>query len=561
MNARPCFIKHFELERKKVLEAIAFIGGLEAWCDGAEAEWSNGYRDGGKTQRIFASERILECYVGKRDTLSLRSMGLTSLPAEIGQLVKLFTLNISNNQIRALPIEIGQLGKLCTLDISLNQLRALPAEIGELGNLLSLDVHNNQLQVLPIEFCQLANLLFFRASGNQIQALPEGFGRFVDLRILDIGNNGLQVLPAEIGQLKINYLNICSNQLQALPSCLARLPSSSEIHADDNRLSHEAVQAFQFQIAHQREINPDLGPTLIFSIHDHTTLSDQSSLKEIVTFWVTQLQSNFSGENLNCHEFSQEMFDCKNFAENPFYQTLRDLNVEQENYLKDFLIRLKKTDDFTHPSTCQPLIINIAQMLQGICTSQPFKEKCFFLLEDALSTCGDRVANAFNMIYLQRELICGTATLSIEKLASLLIGARRIDIVEGIARELIKERHLGDAIETILFFKVKLKEDLTLPVATKGMLYPAMSGITPEDLEAARVIVLNKTTSKEQVLEILLALEEWRKNKLIPRTTKRNSRALIIMPLQSRNTFSLQSLLRENKQLQLKNWKPLEERK
>ncbi|HZS42606.1 MAG TPA: NEL-type E3 ubiquitin ligase domain-containing protein, partial [Candidatus Paceibacterota bacterium] len=68
-------------------------------------------------------------------------------------------------------------------------------------------------------------------------------------------------------------------------------------------------------------------------------------------------------------------------------------------------------------------------------------------------------------------------------------------------------------IESLLFLKVKLP-DLEMPVATQGMLYPGTSGITDQDLRTAREIILNKISSPEQVLEILLSSEEWR-NRII----------------------------------------------
>src|SRR5581483_3304557 len=304
-----------------------------------------------------------------------------------------------------------------------------------------------------------------------------------------------------------------ANLIQSLPSSLARLPITCTINATNSNLSYEAIQTFRAQIDQQRALNPNLGPHFEFSIFDQTELTEDSTLLEMVTFWITQLQGNFSKDNVNCQVFPEEMFDCQNFLNSPFYKPLAHLDEEKSNNLKMFLMRLKQTDDFKHPSSCQPLIVNIAQMLHGICTNEAFSEKCFLLLEDALSTCGDRVANAFNMIYLQHELLCSSKNADLSQLAKLIIGARRLDILEGIGRQLIKERKLGDAIESLLFLKVKLP-DLEMPVATQGMLYPGTSGITDQDLRTAREIILNKISSPEQVLEILLSSEEWR-NRII----------------------------------------------
>jgi C-terminal novel E3 ligase, LRR-interacting len=90
-----------------------------------------------------------------------------------------------------------------------------------------------------------------------------------------------------------------------------------------------------------------------------------------------------------------------------------------------------------------------------------------------------------------------------------LVGARRLDIVNGFAREKIKEKSLGDPIEVHLYCKMKLKKTLDLPVATEGMLYPAMAGITDNELAVAAKRALDRTSSPEQILEILISSEHW----------------------------------------------------
>jgi hypothetical protein len=204
------------------------------------------------------------------------------------------------------------------------------------------------------------------------------------------------------------------------------------------------------------------------------------------------------------------VYSCKNPLGDPLFQPFLDeLNGHQIGNLKQFLIRLKKTNDFKHPLTCQGLVLNVARMLHGACTNATFKEKLFVILEEALATCGDRVADAFNDIYLQWLLDCGSKDFSAKKLAEVLVGGRRLDILYRFAKEKIKEKGLGDEIEVILYFKVKLKDPLKLPVATEGMLYPAMSGITNEELQTATKLALDQTSSTDQVLEILTSSEHW----------------------------------------------------
>ena len=78
-------------------------------------------------------------------SLDLSGKGLTTLPPEIGQLVKLQSLDLDSNQLTTLPPEIGQLVKLQSLYLMRNQLTTLPPEIGRLSNLRNLKLDGNPL--------------------------------------------------------------------------------------------------------------------------------------------------------------------------------------------------------------------------------------------------------------------------------------------------------------------------------------------------------------------------------------------------------------------------------
>ena len=82
----------------------------------------------------------------------LSDRGLTSLPAEIGQLTSLQQLMLGGNQLTALPAEIGQLTSLHTLRLNdKNQLTALPPGITQLTSLQQLTLDRNLLTALPPE--------------------------------------------------------------------------------------------------------------------------------------------------------------------------------------------------------------------------------------------------------------------------------------------------------------------------------------------------------------------------------------------------------------------------
>src|SRR5690348_7772113 len=69
---RPHFIQLCISERKEALEAIAFVKGLEAWCNEPCQE--------GKAARCFAAMKIFVCHVYQKTDLDLGNTELTSVP-------------------------------------------------------------------------------------------------------------------------------------------------------------------------------------------------------------------------------------------------------------------------------------------------------------------------------------------------------------------------------------------------------------------------------------------------------------------------------------------------
>ncbi len=149
--------------------------------------------------------------------LDLSDKQLTTLPAEIGQLVNLRALYLNHNQLTTLPPEIGQLASLIRLTLTHNQLTHLPAQIGNLANLTHLDLSNNQLTTLGRELGRLASLIQLDLSSNELSALPPELSQLAKLAKLYLSNNRLSQLPPRLGRLSsLTELDLANNQLTAL---------------------------------------------------------------------------------------------------------------------------------------------------------------------------------------------------------------------------------------------------------------------------------------------------------------------------------------------------------
>ena len=96
---------------------------------------------------------------------------LDTLPANIGELDALKTLNLKNNKIGALPEEISGLDNLEKLILESNRLKSFPESIGTLKNLEILYAHHNQITSLPSSFVELTNLQVLWLHFNNISFL------------------------------------------------------------------------------------------------------------------------------------------------------------------------------------------------------------------------------------------------------------------------------------------------------------------------------------------------------------------------------------------------------
>ena len=145
---------------------------------------------------------------GRVTSLGLPGNGLTGpIPAELGQLSRLWTLNLGGRWDSALesPVENGLTGPI-------------PASLGELSNLTWLSLADNQL------------------TGR----IPDALGSLTNLESLNLGGNGLTgPIPALLGNLTgLTRLNLSGNDLTGpIPATLANLSKLEELWFWDNGLT------------------------------------------------------------------------------------------------------------------------------------------------------------------------------------------------------------------------------------------------------------------------------------------------------------------------------------
>jgi Leucine-rich repeat (LRR) protein len=156
------------------------------------------------------------------ERLYAAEISLGSVPAWIGSLTRLRTLDLGHNVLSSLPDSMAELQALEILYIHDNRLSELPPWLGSLGSLTYLNVAENGLGTLPA-LSGLARLIELRAMHNRltdVPALPPS------LRELHLRGNECLTVPAAVrGLPELRVLDLRANRLSGrLPSWLAELP-------------------------------------------------------------------------------------------------------------------------------------------------------------------------------------------------------------------------------------------------------------------------------------------------------------------------------------------------
>lgn len=129
--------------------------------------------------------------------LSLRENRIRLLPATVGNLVQLLTLDVAHNHLEHLPDEIGLMkifwffliisyiflgncAQLTTLDLTHNELVDLPELIGNLKNLSRLLIRYNRLSAIPSSLANCLKLDEFNIEGNNVSQLPVCYNFYID---------------------------------------------------------------------------------------------------------------------------------------------------------------------------------------------------------------------------------------------------------------------------------------------------------------------------------------------------------------------------------------------
>ncbi|MGR3912249.1 MAG: NEL-type E3 ubiquitin ligase domain-containing protein, partial [Candidatus Rhabdochlamydia sp.] len=206
-------------------------------------------------------------------------------------------------------------------------------------------------------------------------------------------------------------------------------------------------------------------------------------------------------------EASQEMSITPEEICHQLHQILTQ--VQDHENLLTFLIRLTGTADYYNSSTRVSLAIRVIQMLQLMVKDKKLCHHAAFLIHQGLSSCDDRVMGVLDDIGFYQTLCdLERASVTEEELKTAGRGFFLFEKLNKKIREYIKTLKFVDEVEVYMAFHTALKEMLTLPIETKGMLFRPYLDISDEEIIRVGEEVLQEVT-EDAWITYLAAWDPW----------------------------------------------------
>ncbi|KAG5190284.1 hypothetical protein JKP88DRAFT_299393 [Tribonema minus] len=191
--------------------------------------------------------------------LDLPQQGLAALPPDVSTTLAL-------QGLAALPPDVSttspcsdlqQLGGLRRVNLPRNELKQLltvdnaALSCAHFRSVTDMNLSGNGLTALPAEMGRCVALQTLRLEQNRLSSLPDSLLRLPCLRRLNLRENSFAALPYAFGELKrltsldvsrcLEWLDVSSNMLSALPPTLPLMLALAHLDLDNNSMPHLAI--------------------------------------------------------------------------------------------------------------------------------------------------------------------------------------------------------------------------------------------------------------------------------------------------------------------------------
>jgi len=177
--------------------------------------------------------------------LDLKDNNIQNLPSEFAQLSSLYFLDLGENQLAEIPEEVYSLD-IEEFWFSGNELKELPAKIGSLTSLRSIDLSGNLLSDLPEELMLIPNLEGIGVANNLFEEIPNFIYSINSLTGISFAENKISKVSVDIVAFdNLKYLILHDNLISYLPPEIASIQSLELLNIKGNPIEilHEDICA------------------------------------------------------------------------------------------------------------------------------------------------------------------------------------------------------------------------------------------------------------------------------------------------------------------------------
>lgn len=211
-------------------------------------------RMGGDDLRVLPPE-LQRCK--SLQELWITSSRITDIPTWISEMRELRVLKIQDSRLRGINPAVFTLPRLEELGLALNRIEVIPAGVPPHPHLTSVNLNFNRIREIPDWLLACPKLKTLQLVGNQVNQWPKTSPCGVEVLIAT--NNEISFLPSaqsfpSLKQLRVDinqiaclkgisgfqhleFLSVCSNQIQALPDEMGEIEHLRYLDVSNNPIS------------------------------------------------------------------------------------------------------------------------------------------------------------------------------------------------------------------------------------------------------------------------------------------------------------------------------------
>lgn len=231
-------------------------------------------------KKVYVTEvngiRTLDLYSGWDPDTQQHKLPLKALPVRCCQLTSLERLWVSHNKLSSLPAQLDQLVQLREVFLHRNNFEDVPLSLCKLPRLEILWLSCNKITSIPDEISSLKTLKRLHLDSNFLKELPDSLCQLTSLEVLYLNDNTIFKISEKIGDLKLlRRLHLQHNKITDIPNSICQLTNIETLRLDDNEIRHVKRD---FKI-YQGDMKSKPGTRVTITMENNPYFTPQSRMK------------------------------------------------------------------------------------------------------------------------------------------------------------------------------------------------------------------------------------------------------------------------------------------